>query len=89
MTRVSRHLDAEQITGYVEINPEDAVSLNIKEGDSVVLSSRRGRMEAPARLSGAVKPGQHAHQLRVRCDRQDPGVQGERGESGKTHRTIA
>jgi anaerobic selenocysteine-containing dehydrogenase len=57
MTRVSRHLDAEQITGYVEINPEDAASLNIKEGDSVVLSSRRGRMEAPARLSGAVKPG--------------------------------
>jgi anaerobic selenocysteine-containing dehydrogenase len=57
MTRVSRHLDAEQITGYVEINPEDAASLNIKEGDSVVLSSRRGRMEAPARLSGAVEPG--------------------------------
>ena len=57
MTRVSRHLDAEQITGYVEINPEDSVNLNIKEGDSVVLSSRRGRMEAPARLSGAVKPG--------------------------------
>ena len=57
MTRVSRHLDAEQITGYVEINPEDAVSLNIKEGDSVILSSRQGRMEAPARLSGAVEPG--------------------------------
>jgi formate dehydrogenase alpha subunit len=57
MTRISRHLDAEQITGYVEINPEDAASLNIKEGDSVVLSSRRGRMEAPARLSGAVERG--------------------------------
>jgi anaerobic selenocysteine-containing dehydrogenase len=57
MTRASRHLDAEQITGYVEINPEDAVTLNIKEGASVVLSSRRGRMEAPARLSSAVEPG--------------------------------
>jgi len=57
MTRISRHLDAEQITGYVEINPEDAASLNIQEGDSVVLSSRRGRMEAPARLSRAVEPG--------------------------------
>jgi len=41
MTRISRHLDAEQITGYVEINPEDAASLHIQEGDSVVLSSRR------------------------------------------------
>jgi len=57
MTRISRHLDAEQITGYVEINPEDAASLNIQEGDSMVLSSRRGRMEAPARLSRAVEPG--------------------------------
>jgi predicted molibdopterin-dependent oxidoreductase YjgC len=57
MTRISRHLDAEQITGYVEINPEDAASLHIQEGDSVVLSSRRGRTEAPARLSRAVEPG--------------------------------
>ena len=53
MTRVSRRLDAEQITGYVEINPKDAASLNIKEGDSLVLSSRRGRMEASVRLSSA------------------------------------
>jgi anaerobic selenocysteine-containing dehydrogenase len=51
MTRVSRHLDAEQITGYEEINPEDAASLNVKEGDFIVLSSRRGRTEAPARWS--------------------------------------
>jgi formate dehydrogenase alpha subunit len=57
MTRVSRHLDAEQITGYVEINPEDAASLHIQEGDAIVLSSRRGRMEAPARLSRTVGPG--------------------------------
>jgi len=41
VTRVSPHLDAGQITGYVEINPKDAASLNIKEGDSVLLSSRR------------------------------------------------
>jgi predicted molibdopterin-dependent oxidoreductase YjgC len=57
MTRVSHHLDAEQITGYVEIHPEDAESLKIKEGDPIVLSSRRGRMEAPARLSRDVEPG--------------------------------
>jgi anaerobic selenocysteine-containing dehydrogenase len=57
MTRVSHHLDAEQITGYVETNPEDAANLKIKEGHSILLSSRRGGMEAPARLSRRVEPG--------------------------------
>jgi len=57
MTRVSPHLDIEQTTGYVTINPEDADALMVKEGDILVLSSRRGRMEAPARISPAVAPG--------------------------------
>jgi len=47
MTRISPHLD----------DPKDAEELDIKEGDIVVLSSRRGKMEAPARLSGKVEPG--------------------------------
>ena len=57
MTRVSPHLDGEQTTGYVEIHPEDAAGLSIKEGDILVLSSRRGRMEAPARLTDKVTRG--------------------------------
>ncbi len=57
MTRISPHLDVEQTTGYVSINPKDAGSLGAKEGDMLVLSSRRGRMEAPARLSQSVEPG--------------------------------
>ena len=57
MTRVSPHLDIEQTTGYVSINPKDAGSLGVKQGDMLVLSSRRGRMEAPARLSESVEPG--------------------------------
>ncbi len=57
MTRISPHLDVEQTTGYVSINPKDAGSLGAKEGDMLVLSSRRGRMEAPARLSRSVEPG--------------------------------
>ncbi len=57
MTRVSPHLDVEQTTGYVSINPKDAGSIGAKEGDMLVLSSRRGRMEAPARLSTSVEPG--------------------------------
>jgi formate dehydrogenase alpha subunit len=57
MTRVSDHLDTEQKTGYVEINPLDAEELAIKEGEMVSLSSRRGSIEAPAKLSTAVGPG--------------------------------
>lgn len=57
MTRISRHLDVEQRTGYVEINPQDARRHAICEGDSVILSSRRGEMEAPARITTSVKPG--------------------------------
>jgi predicted molibdopterin-dependent oxidoreductase YjgC len=57
MTRVSAHLDTEQKTGYVEINPLDAEELAIKEGEMVSLSSRRGNIEAPAKLSTSVGPG--------------------------------
>jgi anaerobic selenocysteine-containing dehydrogenase len=57
MTRISLHLDVEQKTGYVTINPEDAEELAVKEGDVLVLSSRRGQMEAPANISRAVEPG--------------------------------
>lgn len=37
---------------WVEIHPSDAEGLGIAEGDSVRVESPRGRMEAPARLSG-------------------------------------
>jgi formate dehydrogenase alpha subunit len=57
MTRISPHLDVEQTTGYVSINPKDAEALVVKEGDVLVLSSRRGRLEAPAKISPAVEPG--------------------------------
>ena len=57
MTRVSGHLDSEQKTGYVEINPQDAAELEIKEGEIISLASRRGSIEAPAKLSTEVGPG--------------------------------
>jgi predicted molibdopterin-dependent oxidoreductase YjgC len=47
MTRVSPHLDAEQVGGYVEMHPRDAKDLKIMEGDIVVLSSRRGGWKPP------------------------------------------
>jgi predicted molibdopterin-dependent oxidoreductase YjgC len=49
MTRVSPHLDTEQKTGYVEINPEDAKTLGVNDGETVRLSTRRGETEIPAR----------------------------------------
>ncbi len=57
MTRISPHLDVEQTTGYVSIHPDDARALDIHDGDMLVLSSRRGSMEVPARLSRSVEPG--------------------------------
>ena len=57
MTRISPHLDVEQRTGYVEINPQDAEPLHIQNGDMVVLVSRRGQVEAPARVTDTVPPG--------------------------------
>jgi formate dehydrogenase alpha subunit len=57
MTRVSPHLDAEQKNGYVEINPKDAEALAVKDGEKVKLSTRRGEIEAPARITSDVKPG--------------------------------
>jgi formate dehydrogenase alpha subunit len=57
MTRISPHLDREQRSGYVEINPQDATAHHIQEGDTVVLISRRGEMEAPAHITDTVTPG--------------------------------
>ena len=57
MTRISPKLDIEQRTGYVCINPKDARALEINEGDALVISSRRGDMEAPAKITPSVAPG--------------------------------
>ena len=42
---------------YVELNPEDAGQLGMAEGEIVQVSSRRGTIRLPARLSDAVPPG--------------------------------
>lgn len=57
MTRISPHLDVEQTAGYVDIHPDDAEALNVKAGDILLLSSRRGEIEAPARITSSVEPG--------------------------------
>ncbi len=57
MTRISPHLDRELKYGCVDIHPADAGRLGVENGDIVALTSRRGTMEAPARLTRTVRKG--------------------------------
>jgi len=53
---VLRKLYPDQI--YVEINPDDAKRLGIETGELVEVSSRRGRLDAVAFVTGTVAAGQ-------------------------------
>jgi formate dehydrogenase alpha subunit len=57
MTRRSPSLMERDPELYVEVNPEDASSLNIVDGGMVEVSTLRGKTRAKARLTNAVKPG--------------------------------
>ncbi len=56
MTRRSVGLNAVAPEAYVEINPVDADGLNIQNGDSLKVTSRRGTIDLKARVSGIVPP---------------------------------
>jgi anaerobic selenocysteine-containing dehydrogenase len=43
--------------GHVDINPRNTDELDIKDGDTLILSSCRGQMESPAKLGYSVTPG--------------------------------
>jgi len=45
MTRNSPSLHAEMKEGYIEVHPEDAQKLGIRENDMVKITSRRGAIE--------------------------------------------
>ena len=49
-TARSRQLQAAAPDAYVQLSPEDAERYNIVEGDMVEVSSRRGKVMAPARI---------------------------------------
>ena len=57
MTRRSESLDSEVKTGWVEINPLDAKKLGIEDGEEIRVSSRRGKIAIPARVTGDIKEG--------------------------------
>ncbi len=56
---MSRRSSLDEISHYpvVEINPEDAKKLGISEGDTVEISSRRGKIEVKACLTERSAPG--------------------------------
>ena len=57
MTRRSYTLDNEVPTGWIEINPEDAKSLGIKNNEVVKVSTRRGDVQVPAKVTKDIKKG--------------------------------
>lgn len=56
MTRRSKGLDEICKEGYVEINPQDATSLGINDGETITVSSRRGSIKIRAKLTDIVAP---------------------------------
>ena len=51
MTRKSKHLTSEINEGFIEIHPEDAKKLNIKDKEIVKVSSRRGEVTVRAKVT--------------------------------------
>ena len=58
MTRRSESLEREEPTGWVEINPEDAKALNIKDKEMVKAITRRGEINVGARVTPNIKKGE-------------------------------
>jgi formate dehydrogenase major subunit len=57
MTRRSAHLDCEMPESIMEIHPEDAVAMQILEGDLVQVSSRRGTIRSRVMLTDRIGKG--------------------------------
>jgi len=57
MTRRSKSLLKKEAELYVEINPADARTMDIAEGNKLFLETRRGSTEVTARLTEKVNPG--------------------------------
>ena len=57
MTRKSRGLETLGGEAFIEINPKDAAKLNIEDGETVKVTSRRGSVTVAARLTERVKEG--------------------------------
>jgi predicted molibdopterin-dependent oxidoreductase YjgC len=57
MTRRTDTLNSEVPEAYAEINPEDALMLDVRSGSRIVLETRRGKIEVIARVTERVPQG--------------------------------
>jgi predicted molibdopterin-dependent oxidoreductase YjgC len=57
MTRRSEPLDWREPHGYVEVNPEDAEEIDLKDQNTVIIRSRRGSVQIQTKISTRVPPG--------------------------------
>jgi formate dehydrogenase alpha subunit len=57
MTRRTSLLDREVPTPYVEINPEDAKVLGVRNGQKVIVESRRGQLQLDAKVTPDIPQG--------------------------------
>jgi len=57
MTRRSDDLEAEEPTGWIEINPEDAKALGVADKEMVRAITRRGEVNVPARVTKNIMKG--------------------------------
>jgi len=57
MTRRSKSLESEEPTGWVELNPEDAKALGVKDKEMVKAITRRGQITIGARVTKDIKKG--------------------------------
>ena len=58
MTRRSKGLDSREPVPTMELNPDDAAAMGVRDGDQVRVTSRRNSMLIAARLSNRVRPRQ-------------------------------
>lgn len=57
MTRRTEKLNDEVLSGFVEVNPDDADKAGVSDKDLVTLTTRRGSIEARARVTDDVPSG--------------------------------
>ena len=57
MTRRCEVLNDLEPAGFLELNPQDACSMTVNEGELVRVSSRRGSIEVPARITPKIAEG--------------------------------
>ena len=55
--QTGRYSSPRRIAGVLDLSPEDGESLGVGEGDEVLVTSRRGSLEAPVRFDRSLRPG--------------------------------